>query len=181
MLVATRNPKTDGGFPLKGKCMNVRGMTNLEILKNTEISELLSIIGLELGKPAINLNYGTIAVFSDLDLDGNHIFGLLMNLFSNWSELFTTGKIVRAMAPLYYCTKGKKTESFYTKAEFDAFDSKGYEINYFKGLGSMPKEVYRECLANPQLIRVNADAADFDHLDMAFGASADRRKDWMMG
>lgn len=49
--IAVRNPKTDGGYPLRGKVMNVRDMKPLDILKNKEISEMLSIIGLEFGKP----------------------------------------------------------------------------------------------------------------------------------
>ena len=103
-----------------------------------------------------------------------------MNLFSNWPELFERGQVVKAVAPLYYCTKGKITKTFYTKAEFDQFDSKGYEVSYFKGLGSMPKEVYRECLQNPTFIKVTADNADYDKLEMAFGNDASKRKTWMM-
>lgn len=84
------------------------------------------------------------------------------------------------MAPLYYCTKGKNTRSFYTKEEFDQFNSKGYEVQFFKGLGSMPKEVYRECLHNSQLIQVTADSVDFEKLEMFFGSDANARKDWML-
>ena len=177
--IAVRNPKTDGGFPLRGKVMNVRGMKPLDILKNKEISEMLSIIGLEFGKPAKNLNYGKIILFSDLDYDGAHIFGLLLNLFSNWPELFTENRIYRCLAPLYYCTKGKIVKSFYTKEEFDQFNSKGYDVQFFKGLGSMPKEVYKECLQNSVLVKVTAEEADFDKLEMFFGNDSNGRKDWM--
>ena len=46
-LINVRNPKTTGGYPLRGKPLNVRGMKPMAILKNTEMFELLSIIGLE--------------------------------------------------------------------------------------------------------------------------------------
>ncbi len=178
--ISVRNPKTDGAFPLKGKVMNVRGMKPIDIVKNKEIFELLAIIGLEFGKPAKNLNYGKIAIFTDSDTDGNHIFALLMNLFSNWPELFSDGRIFRCTAPLYYCTKGKTVRSFYTKEEYDVADTKGYEVEYFKGLGSMPKEVYKQCLQEPRFIKVDPGTDGWASLEMAFGDSADGRKNWMM-
>lgn len=52
-LIKVRDPRKIGGYPLRGKPLNVRGMKPLDIVKNKEIFELMSIIGLELGKPAI--------------------------------------------------------------------------------------------------------------------------------
>lgn len=177
-LISVRDPKRIGGYPLRGKPLNVRGMKPLDIVKNKEIFELMAIIGLEIGKPAVNLNYGKIAVFSDADVDGQHIFGLLLNLFSMWPELFKEKRIYRMMSPLYYCVKGKDTKVFYTKEEFDAADLKGYSVDYFKGLGSMPENVYSECVNNPRLIQVEAD--DMNKLEMAFGDSAELRKAWLL-
>lgn len=177
-LISVRDPKKVGGYPLKGKPLNVRGMKPVDILKNKEISEMMNIIGLEFGSPATNLNYGKIAVFSDSDTDGSHIFGLLLNLFSMWPELFEENRIYKMTAPLYYCTKGKDTKVFYTKEEFDKANLKGYNVDYFKGLGSMPEEVYRECVNNPRLIEVKAD--DFGVLEMLFGDDANERKKWLL-
>jgi len=177
-LICVRNPKTVGGYPLRGKPLNVRGMKPIDIIKNKEIFELMAIIGLELGKPAINLNYGKIVAFSDADVDGLHIFGLLLNFFSLWPELFEQKRIYRLMSPLYYCVKGKDTKIFYTKEEFDSANLKGYTVDYFKGLGSMPENVYYECVNNPRLIQVNGD--DMNKLEMAFGDSAELRKDWLL-
>lgn len=177
-LISVRDPKRIGGYPLRGKPLNVRGMKPLDIIKNKEIFELMAVIGLELGKPVENLNYGKIAVFSDADVDGQHIFALLLNLFSLWPELFEQKRIYRMMSPLYYCTKGKDTKVFYTKEEFDSANLKGYATDYFKGLGSMPENVYHQCVNNPRLIRVDAD--DLQKLEMAFGDSADLRKTWLL-
>lgn len=179
--LSVRNKLTDGGYPLKGKVMNVRGMKPIDIIKNKEISELLSIIGLEFGSPPIDLNYGTIAIFTDADTDGSHIASLLLNLFSNWPDLFKEGRIVIATAPLYSCVKGKDVKIFYTKEEFDKFNSKGYDVSYLKGLGSMSKEMYKQCLASPRFIKVKIESdADLDKLEMAFGDDSSKRKDWMM-
>lgn len=178
-LISVRDARTTGGYPIRGKLKNVRDMKPIEIMKNKEIAELLSVIGLEIGKPAINLNYGRIVAFTDRDLDGEHIFALMLNLYSLWPELFEQKRIYRLLSPLYYCTKGKQVKSFYNKDTFDEFDSKGWVVEYFKGLGSMPEDVYNDCVNNPQLELVVAD--DLDKLEMAFGVDANKRKEWMVG
>ena len=167
-----------GGYPLRGKVMNVRGMKPVEIMKNKEIAELLSIIGLEFGKPAIDLNYGKIAIFTDADTDGSHILSLLLNLFSNWPMLFAEGRICRMLSPLYVCTKGKDVKWYYTKEEFDKANLKGYTVDYMKGLGSLPKQIYKDVINNPSLVTFDNDD-NFKSLELAFGDDADSRKKWM--
>lgn len=178
-LISVRDAKKIGGYPLKGKPLNVRGMKHIDIMKTKEIVELLAILGLELGKPATDLNYGKICVFSDRDLDGEHIFGLLLNLFSLWPELFEQKRIYRMLSPLYYCTKGKQTKSFYSKQEFELENMSGWVVEYFKGLGSMPESVYYDCVNNPKLELIIGD--DLEKLEMAFGPDANLRKTWMIG
>ena len=180
-IVETRNSSEFiGGYPLKGKVLNVNGMKPIDIIKNKEISELLAIIGLEIGKPATDLNYGKIAIMTDSDFDGAAICALLLNLFSLWPELFEKGKICSIKTPLYICTKGKDTKLFYTKEEFDNAKLVGYNVDYCKGLGSLPTNIYKECINNPK-ITVNQNTDNFDSLEMAFGPSADARKVWMLG
>lgn len=180
-LINVRNPKTTGGYPVRGKPLNVRGLKATEIMKNKEIAELLSIIGLEIGQEATDLNYGKICVFSDRDLDGEHIFGLLLNLFSLWPELFYQGRIYRMISPLYLCTKGKQTKMFYSDAEFGKFDSTGWNVDRFKGLGTMPEDIYSECVNNPKMEQIKVNSQDdLDKLQMAFGDDASLRKEWMV-
>jgi DNA topoisomerase-2 len=178
-LIAVRDAKSVGGYPLKGKPLNVRGMKFIDIIKNKEMMELMSILGLELGKAPTDLSYGKICIFSDLDIDGEAIFSLMLNFFSLWPDLFEQKRIYRMLAPLYICVKGKQTKIFYTKEEFDTVDTKGWEVSYFKGLGSMPESVYNDCVNNPRLIQV-INANDLDKLEMAFGDDASVRKTWMM-
>ena len=178
-LLNVRDPKTVGGYPLRGKVMNVRDMKPTDIIKNKELSELMSIIGLQLGQPVLDLNYEKIVLLTDADTDGDSIAGLLLNFFSNWQELFDNGNVYRCVTPLYICKKGKQMKWFYTKAEFDKFNSKGWEVEYFKGLGSLPKEVYKEVINNPKLVRYTAEQADYDSLEMAFGKDVQKRKEWL--
>lgn len=176
-LLNVRNSAIHGGYPLRGKVLNVRGMRDFEIMKNKEISEMLSILGLELGSPAQDLNYGTIAVMTDADQDGSAIFCLLLNLFSRWPELFSQGRIKRILTPLYICTKGKDSRWFYTKEEFDSAGLVGYNVEYYKGLGTLSEDVYHKCINEPKFVTIQG---ELDILEMAFGDSADARKEWMM-
>jgi DNA gyrase/topoisomerase IV subunit B len=155
-------------------------MKPIDILKNKEIFELLAVIGLEFGKPATNLNYGKIAIMTDADVDGAAIFCLLLNLFSNWPELFHQNRILKTVTPLYHCIKGKREKVFYTKAEFDLFDSSGYDVSYFKGIGSLSTELYSECINNPNFIQIDYPEGSSDKLEMSFGDDASKRKTWMI-
>lgn len=91
-----------GVFPLKGKLVNVRGMSPKTALENTEITALVSILGLDFRKrygwggiglwgdpdASNGLRYGRVAIMSDQDNDGNHIRGLVANFFATyWPEL----------------------------------------------------------------------------------------------
>lgn len=81
-LLKVRNPQKIGGYPLRGKPLNVRGMKPLDILKNKEIFELLSIIGLEIGKPATTLDLFKV------ELDGiEYIVGKNDTIIHNGKEI----------------------------------------------------------------------------------------------
>ena len=77
-----------GVFPLRGKLLNVRDINMKKITDNQEISSLVKIIGLKFQKKKdINeitkdLRYGKVLILTDADVDGSHIKGLLINLFS---------------------------------------------------------------------------------------------------
>lgn len=71
-----------GGYPLKGKILNVRGMKPVDIMKNKEIAELLAIIGLEFGRPAIDID------LYEITLDGlTYIVGKDDIIIHNGSEI----------------------------------------------------------------------------------------------
>ena len=87
-----------GVFPLKGKVLNVRDVTEERAANNEEISNLKKIIGLETGKEYDDLKqlrYGSVMFLTDQDTDGYHIKGLLMNLFHcKWKSLFTNPNFI---------------------------------------------------------------------------------------
>lgn len=182
-LIAVRDPKTVGGYPLKGKVMNTRGMKGADIVKNKELFELMAVLGLHLGDPNPNLNYGRIGIMADADVDGYAISCLLINFFSNWPVLFEEGRVFLVKTPKYIARKGKNVLSFYSTEEYRKANTRGYDVDYIKGLGTLPREAYKDVINNPKLVRVDYDneiQESEKKLDMAFGDNAALRKEWLL-
>lgn len=181
MLLSVRDANKIGGYALRGKVLNTRGKTPNEIIKNKELMEIMSILGLEFGKPAVS-NYGKIGIMSDADPDGDAIACMLVNFFSLWPELFEQRRICRVETPLFICNKGKLMKWFYSKEEMESAKlGSGWTVKYNKGLGSLSKEVYREMINNPKLTTITLDEVeDLESLEMAFGDSPDKRKEWLL-
>ena len=143
-----------GVFPLRGKLLNVRDVTLKKVSDNAEINNLVKIMGLRFGSKNKNkeetikdLRYGRIMIFTDADVDGSHIKGLLMNLFSIfWPELLEiNGFIISLATPIIKVTKNKEYIEFYTITEFNTWKDtieniKPWDIKYYKGLGTSTSE-----------------------------------------
>ena len=87
-----------GVFPLRGKMLNVREASTKQILENSEVSNLLKIIGLnfkekyETRDSLKNLRYGKLMIMTDQDHDGSHIKGLIINFVHHqWPNLLKHG------------------------------------------------------------------------------------------
>lgn len=180
-IASVRDPNKVGSYPLRGKILNTRGIKPSRMIENKEIGELMAILGLELGKPAVNITYGKIAIFTDADTDGSAIACLLVNFFSMWPELFAEKKIYRAITPLFISTKKSDRKYFYTHEEYrNANLGSGWETDYVKGLGSLPKDVYSEMVNEPRLVEIKFDDSSMESLEMAFGNDTQLRKDWLL-
>lgn len=147
-----------GIFALKGKPLNVRNASVDAISKNKEISTLLAILGLTLGKPVTSLaqlNYKKLVIFSDQDPDGAHIGGLVLNvihaLFPSLLAL-DPAFVQRFPTPLVRLTdRAGAVQCFYAKASFDEWVAsqaadwaRRYTVKYYKGLGTSTSALARE-------------------------------------
>ena len=185
-LLNVRDPKIHGGYALRGKIMNTHGMKPVDIVKNKELSELLSVIGLDLDNPDYDeLNYGKICCLTDQDFDGSGIFCLLLQFFSRWPKLFQEGRICRVISPLYIAKKkGKEDRLYYTHDDFANENQSllfGYEVSYNKGLGSLSEDIYEKMIKQPVTIDIKElTNDDVMKLEMSFGNDANLRKEWML-
>ena len=123
--------KTDrnkfGVFPLKGKLMNTKDVSQSKLNDNAEIANIKKIIGLETNKVYSDikvvkkcLRYGHVVFMTDQDLDGSHIKGLCVNLFhSQWKELLQLDKFLGFMnTPIIKAKKGSQEISFYSESKY---------------------------------------------------------------
>jgi DNA topoisomerase II len=181
--------KVYGVYPLKGKVLNVKDTSDAKVEQTKEIAELKKILGLQSGKKYTDVNglrYGSIMIMTDQDYDGSHIRGLLINLFHElWHELVAIPGFLTYMAtPIVKATKGKETKVFFSQYEYEQWRaspaSKGYNVKYYKGLGTSTRDEAKGYFAKPQAVRFAfADGSD-EAIDLAFNKQrADDRKMWL--
>lgn len=185
-----RNPATTAAFALTGKINNVYGCTPAQALRMGKIGDLLAAIGLTPGKRAVRseLNYGKVIISTDADYDGDDIFTLLVNLlYQYWPELFDPNYppfVFRLVAPNVCLVKGATRIHFPRRAEYEKVKNKykGYEVRYYKGLGSMPKADWEMVLSGKTdtSIPILDDGQMGATLTLLFGNDVEARKKWLM-
>lgn len=182
--------ETWGVFPLRGKLLNVRDISQEKFSKNEELTAIKKILGLEQKKKyndVKSLRYGRIMVMADQDLDGSHIKGLLMNLFhAEWPTLMKSGFICSLSTPLLKVTKKGHTISFYTIQEFEKWkltvgdNLKSWNLKYYKGLGTSTPEEAQDWFKNLHEIKYQFDKETDESFSLAFNKKrADDRKKWL--
>ena len=196
-----------GIYPLKGKVLNVRGATRDVLEKNRELTDLIKILGLEIGKNYSDLGeiqkklrYGKIMIMTDQDLDGSHIKGLCINLFhSMWPSLYKIPGFISFMnTPILRATKGREVRVFYNEGEYKKWlldfgtegtgegkgegkAVKGWTLKYFKGLGTSTATEFKEYFANKKIVDFSYGGSSSDDIvDMVFNKKrAEDRKGWL--
>lgn len=188
MFIRSRNKSIHACYPLRGKILNVYEKTSKKMVESQELKQLMQVIGLEVGKIPANLNYGKICIMTDADPDGDDIFSLLCILFYKyWPDLFEKNMIYRIHAPLIVATKGKEKRVYYTLEEYNNdlnyITQNKWATSYYKGLGKMSEDDYREMLNNPteSLITINDAEKTNKIFQILFGEDTDQRKNWLQG
>eukprot|EP00930_Biecheleria_cincta_P009214 TRINITY_DN11090_c0_g1_i1.p1 TRINITY_DN11090_c0_g1~~TRINITY_DN11090_c0_g1_i1.p1 ORF type:complete len:1408 (+),score=413.95 TRINITY_DN11090_c0_g1_i1:74-4297(+) len=189
-----------GVFPLKGKVLNVRDANFKQVTGNTEIQNLLKIMGLDIKREyehVRGLRYGSIMLMTDQDHDGSHIKGLLINLVQHWWPSLTRmdGFLKEFVTPIVKVWKDGKRDTdrkdekcFFTMAEYHKWQAthnngKGWKSKYYKGLGTSTakeaKEYFRD-IENHEIRFKWHDNEDDGAIDLAFNKKrADDRKEWI--
>jgi len=189
MITEVRDPATTGSLPLRGKVNNVFGCTAAQLLNMGKLTDLLTAIGLIPGQKPIrsDLRYGKVIIATDADYDGSDIFTLLVNLFYQfWPDLFSASYqpfVYRLIAPNVCLVKGKQRLHFPTRKQYEQQKNKykGWEVRYYKGLGSMVKEDWEMLLSGKTntLIPLVDDGIIKEKLTLLFGPDVDSRKKWL--
>jgi len=186
-ILSSRDPKYVGVYPLKGKPLNVRDIKISRLTGNDEFANIMAIVGLKLGHDVKkeDLRFNKILIAADYDPDGNHIAGLIVNMFQQfWPNLVKEGLLYRLKTPIIVATHGKTRKEFFSRDDYDqwAKTAPKHTMKWFKGLGTwttkdftkfMNDETYHEPL-------VYEDENDFKSVDLAFDKRmANQRKEWL--
>lgn len=183
-LLKVRDPNKVGAYPLRGVIMNTWDMKPADVLKNKELSELVSVLGLDITNPnsVDDMTYEHIATLTDADHDGiGHISPLLIAFFYKfWPRLLLEKKVKITRTPIMISSKGKEVKWFYTYEEANEFkvNDNGWKHRYIKGLGSLEQDEYDKIINQPVYDTVTVDDAGI--FQMMFGKDSALRKEYMM-
>ena len=148
----------NGVFPLRGKMMNVNGLSAKRALENREIMHLTQILGLDphrtyTAEAVDALPYANVVIFTDQDHDGSHITGLLLN----WLQTFYPSLLAvrpdyvqRFATPIIRAKVEGETRWFFSQVEYQAWlgGRTPTAVKYYKGLGTSDTEDAKRYFSN---------------------------------
>ena len=138
--IEARNPATDCIYMLRGKTISPLKTTIDKILANQEMSDIIRVIGAGFGNENFDINkmnFDKIVITADQDADGFSIELLLITFFYTYMRpLVESGKLYRAVTPLYIIRQRDKEYYCYTEKELEDWKlahSGTYELLRAKG------------------------------------------------
>lgn len=185
------DPDNIGIFPIRGKSLNVRNKSLDRVAKNQELKYLIEVLRLDTEvdyrKSRDSLRYKKLIIFTDPDLDGEHIAGLLLNFFDvMYPTLIQCNEFFyRWDVPIVVLSYKGKIRRFYTEYELEFFfeenpDARKAHMKYFKGLGTLSGDHANYVIKNPHFMKLIYDKNTPHYLDMSFnGKRSDDRKKWI--
>jgi DNA gyrase subunit B len=180
-ILQCRNPNIHAVFPLKGKILNISKNDASQIVKNKEMSELLSAFGTGFGAnfDISKLRYDKIICATDADPDGGHIASLItMAIAILTPEIIRQGKYFIAQTPLYAISEKKEFIPLWDKESLDEAIAKNRNIQRYKGLGEMNPDQMKISLideATRRLIPITFTEKIQWYIDL-FSTSEEKRK-----
>ena len=155
MMKKTRDAKTQGIMPLKGKILNTYDLELHEAYENEEVRAIFTLLACGAGSVynAKKLRYDKVIIATDGDSDGNHIAILIIGMFLKHApKLIQDGKLWKLIPPFYGVGTGRNYKFLYSEQElkdYEAKHGKQTKLDRFKGLGAMSEEEVEKYLMDP--------------------------------
>lgn len=98
--------------------------------------------------------------------------------------MFDKGIICTLKPPLYIAEKSNDKIYIYSTDEYEKLNKegklKGYHVSYFKGLAGLEEDDWKYFLnTNPKYVTIRRTDLTEEKINIAFGESADLRKEWL--
>lgn len=188
--IEARNAQTDCIYQLRGKIISCLKRSTADILKNTEIRDIIQILGGGFGNEEFDVSkvgFNKVVITSDQDSDGAAIELLLITFFYTYMRpLIEAGKLYRAVTPLYIVSTKNENIHFYTDVEYRKWveEHKGikYETLRAKGLGELdPEQLHEVCFKNQKFKRITISDAEAttELLEILEGKAVEPRKKYV--
>jgi len=143
-ITKSRDVQTQAVFSLRGKPLNVYGLTKKVVYENEEFNLLQSALNIE--ESLEGLRYNQVVIATDADVDGMHIRLLLVTFFLQFfPELVSNGHLYILQTPLFRVRNRQETRYCYSDEERQKAiaDLKKPEITRFKGLGEISPDEFK--------------------------------------
>lgn len=186
-VIEARNPKTDAIYLLRGKITSPLKTDRNKLMTSTEVVDLNKHIGAGFAESfdASKIAYDKVIIATDADSDGEHIELELVTLFFTYMRpLIETGRLYRAVTPLYIIRDGKTESYCWTEDEYQEWRKLGKkgDVTRAKGLGELnAKDLKAVCFENQRYKRITiSDAKKAEELlNILMGSSAEARKQYI--
>lgn len=185
-ITKARNVATQAVFSLKGKPLNVFGLTKKIVYENEEFNLLQNALNIEDGIE--NLRYNNIVIATDADVDGMHIRLLLISFFLQfYPELVKAGHVYILQTPLFRVRNKKETRYCYSDEERkNAIKDLGPnpEITRFKGLGEISPDEFRNFIGKKirlEPVMTSKDLNIKNLLTFYMGKNTPERQEFIIG
>jgi topoisomerase-4 subunit B len=184
-ITTSRDVATQAVFSLKGKPLNVYGLTKKIVYENEEFNLLQAALDIEDGLE--NLRYNNVVIATDADVDGMHIRLLMMTFFLQFfPELVRQGHLYVLQTPLFRVRNKKQTLYCYNIEEKESAVKKlgvNPEITRFKGLGEISPDEFRHFIGKDirlEPVRVKRGDHIQDILPFFMGKNTPERQDFII-
>ncbi|MBN2481439.1 MAG: type IIA DNA topoisomerase subunit B [Bacteroidales bacterium] len=147
-ITTSRDVHTQAVFSLKGKPLNVFGLTKKIVYENEEFNFLQAALNIEDGLE--NLRYNQVVIATDADVDGMHIRLLMITFFLQFfPDLVRHGHLYILQTPLFRVRNKKETIYCYNEEEKGHAVKKlsSPEITRFKGLGEISPGEFKKFIS----------------------------------
>lgn len=185
-ITKARNVNTQAVFSLKGKPLNVFGLTKKIVYENEEFNLLQNALNIEDGIEG--LRYNNIVLATDADVDGMHIRLLLISFFLQfYPDIVKAGHLYILQTPLFRVRNKKETRYCYSEEERQkAIKDLGPnpEITRFKGLGEISPDEFRNFIGQDirlEPVLTSKDMSIKQLLAFYMGKNTPERQDFIIG